>query len=155
MVIKSLVLKTSIGTRARSHMFLFVRSNKMKPSNYRLNKKEFSGWSSTSLQEREERSQHLSVFFWTSLLNIILTFVHSVLLFTMEVEVFFACITLLFQTFISSFVHCFLTLSSLFSSFSFSVFQSCPHNADVLSQTSSSFSFSPTCCKQLASCHLP
>lgn len=56
----------------------------------------------------------------------------------------FACVILWFQTFVSGFVHCVLALSSMFSSFPFSVFQSSPHKADMLSGISSSLSFSLT-----------
>lgn len=75
MVIISLVLNTSIKIRACSHMFLFVRSNKLRWSLVIIDceqKRVF--WVVFYKSWRKESKKPMFVFLLTSLLNIILTF---------------------------------------------------------------------------------
>lgn len=155
MVIISLVLNTSIKIRACSHIFLFVRSNKLRWSLVIIDceqKRVF--WVVFYKSWRKESKKPMFVFLLTSLLNIILTFWYLGCLSESNWKYSRMYNTIASDIHKQFYLPFFFTLSSMYSSFSFSVLRSLRHNSDILSRTSSSLSLSFISYQLLISCHL-
>lgn len=149
------MLNTSIKIRACSHMFLFVRSNKLRWSLVIIDceqKRVF--WVVFYKSWRKESKKPMFVFLLTSLLNIILTFWYLGCLSESNWKYSRMYNTIASDIHKQFYLPFFFTLSSMYSSFSFSVLRSLRHNSDILSRTSSSLSLSFISYQQLISCHL-
>lgn len=149
------MLNTSIKIRACSHMFLFVRSNKLRWSLVIIDceqKRVF--WVVFYKSWRKESKKPMFVFLLTSLLNIILTFWYLGCLSESNWKYSRMYNTIASDIHKQFYLPFFFTLSSMYSSFSFSVLRSLRHNSDILSRTSSSLSLSFISYQLLISCYL-
>lgn len=122
------MLNTSIKIRACSHMFLFVRSNKLRWSLVIIDceqKRVF--WVVFYKSWRKESKKPMFVFLLTSLLNIILTFWYLGCLSESNWKYSRMYNTIASDIHKQFYLPFFFTLSSMYSSFSFSVL----HHSDT------------------------